>query len=210
MGKLYCGYKKAKWNNSPLPGLPWPERSNSTHPLLCKNHRWCHTPVPHGESTDGKGYHVDVPAVEMFQEKMNIVFGKLNGLSGIADDTFVYGKSEKEHDQHILNVFDTAGDNNVRLNPDKVQFKVDQTSFWGFTWTPDGLRADHDDLKIKQASTTCRPTEPCWGADLYGNGQPPEQILPRHRTDLGTPTTIDEERHTLVMATTAHQSFPEC
>ena len=31
----------------------------------------------------------------MFQEKMDTVFGKLNGLSGIADDTFVYGKSEK-------------------------------------------------------------------------------------------------------------------
>ena len=94
---------------------------------------------------------------------MNTVFGKLNGLSGIADDTFVYGKSEKEHDQHILNVFDTAGDNNVRLNPDKVQFKVDQTSFWGFTWTPDGLGAD--DHKIKPINNmpshrtllSCRP-----------------------------------------------------
>ena len=208
MGQLYCSYKKAKWNNSPLPGLPWPERSNSTHPLLCKNHRWCHTPVPKGESTDGKCCHLDLPAVEMFQDNVATVFGKLNGLSGIADDPFVYGKSEKGYDQHILNVLDAAGDNNVRFNPDEVQFKVDQTSFWEFTWTPDGLRAD--DLKIKQASTTCPPTEPCWGADLYGNGQLPEQILPHHRTDLGTPTTIDEERHTLFMTTRAPQSFPEC
>ena len=97
--------------------------------------------------------------MEMFQENVATVFGKLNGLSGIADDPFVYGKSEKEYDQHILNVLDAAGDNNVRFNPDEVQFKVDQTSFWEFTWTPDGLRAD--DLKIKQASTTCPPTEPC-------------------------------------------------
>ena len=116
-------------------------------------------PVPHGESTDGKDCHLDFPAVEMFQKKMDSVFGKLNGLSGIADDTFVYGKSEKGHDQQIVNVLDKAGDSNVRFNPDKVQFKVDQTSFWGFTWTPDGLTAD--DLKIKQASTTCPPTEPC-------------------------------------------------
>ena len=84
---------------------------------------------------------------DVFQEKMDTVFGKLDGLSGIADDTFVYGKSEVEHDQHILNILDTARDNNVRFNPDKFQFKVDQTSFFGFTWTPDGLRAD--DLKIK-------------------------------------------------------------
>ena len=75
---------------------------------------------------------------DVFQEKMDTVFGKLDGLSG---------KSEAEHDQHILNVLDTARGNNVRLVPDKFQFKVDQTSFFGFTWTPGGLRADI--LKIK-------------------------------------------------------------
>ena len=57
---------------------------------------------------------------------MDTVFGKLDGRSGIADDPFIYGKSEQEHDQHILNVLDTAGDNNLRVNPDKFQFKVGQ------------------------------------------------------------------------------------
>ena len=84
---------------------------------------------------------------EVFQEKMDNVFGNLDGLSGIADDAFVYGKSEAEHDQHILNVLDTARENNIQFNPDTFQFKVDQTSFFGFKWTPDGLRAD--DLNIK-------------------------------------------------------------
>ena len=68
---------------------------------------------------------------DMFQEKMDNVFGNLDGLSGIANDTFVYGKSEAEHDRHILNVLDTARENNIRFNPGKFQFKVDQTSlFW--------------------------------------------------------------------------------
>ena len=78
---------------------------------------------------------------------MDTVFGKLDGLSGITDDTFVYGKSEAEQDQHILNVLDTARDNNMRFNPDKFLFKKDEMSFFGFTWTPNGLRAD--DHKIK-------------------------------------------------------------
>ena len=56
---------------------------------------------------------------DVFQERMKNVFGKLDCLSGIADDTFIYGKSEQEHDQHILNVLDTALDNNIRLNPDR-------------------------------------------------------------------------------------------
>ena len=73
---------------------------------------------------------------DVFEEKMNNVLGNLDGLNGIA-----------EHDQQRRNVLDTARENNIRFNPDKFQFKVDQTSFFGFTWTPDGLKAD--DLKIK-------------------------------------------------------------
>ena len=58
---------------------------------------------------------------------MNTVFGKLGGLSGIADDhPFIYCKSEQEHDQHILNVLDTARDNNLQFSTDKFQFKVRQ------------------------------------------------------------------------------------
>ena len=61
---------------------------------------------------------------DVFQEKMDMVFGKLEGLSGIADDSFVYGIGEVEHDQRIVNVLDTVRENNVRFNPDKFQFKV--------------------------------------------------------------------------------------
>ena len=84
---------------------------------------------------------------DMFKEKMDNVFGNLDGLSGIANDTFVYFKNEAERDRHILNVLDTARENNIRFNPDKFQFKVHQTSFFGFTWTPDGLRADDHKMK---------------------------------------------------------------
>lgn len=64
-----------------------------------------------------------------------MVFGKLGGLRGIADDTFVYGIGEEEHDQRmrILNVLDTARENNVRFNEDKFQFKVNEASFFGLT-----------------------------------------------------------------------------
>ena len=63
---------------------------------------------------------------DVFQEWMDTVFGKPDGLSGIADDPFSYGKSEQEYDQHILNVLDTARDNNLGFNPDKFRFKVGQ------------------------------------------------------------------------------------
>ena len=84
---------------------------------------------------------------DIFQEKMDTVFGQLDGLTGIADDTFVYGKSENDHDQHILNTLDIARENNVKFNPDKFQFKVEETSFFGLTWTSQGLKPD--DKKVK-------------------------------------------------------------
>ena len=67
---------------------------------------------------------------DIFPEKMNTVFGQLDGLTGIADDTFVYGKSENDHHQHILNTLDTARENNVKFKPGKFQFKVKETSFF--------------------------------------------------------------------------------
>ena len=76
-----------------------------------------------------------------------MVFGKLEGLSGIADDTFVYGIGEAEHDQRILYVLDTARENNVRFNPNKFQFKVNEASFFGLTWTPEGIRPDENKIK---------------------------------------------------------------
>jgi len=84
-------------------------------------YRW--TRLPFGLTCSG----------DVFQEKMDMVFGKLRGLSGIADDTFVYGIGEEEHDQRILNVLDTTRENNVRFNEDKFQFKVNEASFFGLT-----------------------------------------------------------------------------
>lgn len=98
-------------------------------------HRW--TRLPFGLTCSG----------DVFQEKMDMVFGRLEGLSGIADDTFVYGTGEAQHDQHILTVLDTARENNVRFNPDKFQFKVKEASFFGLTWTPDGFRPGETKIK---------------------------------------------------------------
>jgi hypothetical protein len=68
---------------------------------------------------------------DIFQEKMDTTFVRLDGLSGISDDTFIYGKNEAEHDQCTIDVLETARKNNVRFNPDKFQFIVEEASFLG-------------------------------------------------------------------------------
>ena len=78
---------------------------------------------------------------------MDSTFEQVQGLSGIADDTFIFGRSEADHDRHILNTLNTARVNNVKFNPDKFQFKVKETSFFGFTWTAEGLKPDKKKVK---------------------------------------------------------------
>lgn len=83
----------------------------------------------------------------VFQEKMDAIFGNLEGLSGIADDTFIHRESEVAHDHHIINDLETARRNNVKFNPDKFQYKVKEVSFFGLVWTPDGLVPDKEKVK---------------------------------------------------------------
>lgn len=45
---------------------------------------------------------------------MGKVFENLDGLSGTANDTFVYRKSVEEVDKQIMNVLDAAQNNNVQ------------------------------------------------------------------------------------------------
>ena len=84
---------------------------------------------------------------DVFQEKMDSVFGPVDGVTDIADDTFTYGKSKRDHDNHLINVLETARKNNVKFNPDNFQFKVPEASFFGMKWTAEALRVDENKVQ---------------------------------------------------------------
>ena len=39
---------------------------------------------------------------DIFQKQLDAAFKGLDGITGIADDTFVYGSSEEEHDRNLI------------------------------------------------------------------------------------------------------------
>ncbi len=78
---------------------------------------------------------------------MDQVFSGLDGCTGIADNTFIHGKDEASHDQNILNILEQARANNIRFNPDKFQFKVEEASFFGLKWSPNGIKPDEKKVK---------------------------------------------------------------
>ena len=61
---------------------------------------------------------------------------------GIADDMVIYGKTDLEHDRHLINFLNICRKNTLMLNPDKMQFRLPQVSFFGHQWSAKGLSRD--------------------------------------------------------------------
>ena len=54
----------------------------------------------------------------------------------------IYGRSDLEHDQHLVNFLEVCRKNTLTLNPDKMQFRLPQVSFFGHQWSAKGLSPD--------------------------------------------------------------------
>ena len=72
-----------------------------------------------------------IVAQDVFQRKLDTIFLDIPGVTGIADDMVIYGKTDLEHDRHLINFLDICRKNTLTLNPDKMQFRLPQVSFFG-------------------------------------------------------------------------------
>ena len=64
------------------------------------------------------------------------------GVTGIADDMIIFGKTDQEHNGNLLNFLEACRKNNLTLNPDKMQFRLPKVSFFGHSWSEKRLSAD--------------------------------------------------------------------
>ena len=84
---------------------------------------------------------------DVFQRKLDAIFLNVPGVTRIADDMIVYGKTEKENDGNLLNFLEVCWKNNLTLNPDKMQFRLLKVSFFHHTWSDKGHAADPKKIK---------------------------------------------------------------
>ena len=70
-------------------------------------------------------------ASDIFQKKLDSVYIGLPGVTGIADDMIVYGRTEEEHDRNLILFLETTRSNGLVLNKKKLQFKQKEVSFFG-------------------------------------------------------------------------------
>lgn len=100
-----------------------------------------------GESTVGQGFQLILKVVETFFRSKWIVFDRLDGPSGIADDMFIYSMGEAQHDRCVFNILDTARESNVRFNLDKISIQGKRSILFCTYWTPEGIRSYKNNIK---------------------------------------------------------------
>ena len=89
-----------------------------------------------------------IVAQDVFQRKLDAIFLDIPGVTGIADDMVIYGRTDLEHDRHLVNFLDICRRNTLILNPDKMQFRLPQVSFFGHQWSAKGLSPDPKKIAV--------------------------------------------------------------
>ena len=103
-----------------------------------------------------------VMAQDMFQRKLDASFLNVPGVTGIADNMIIYGKTDKEHDENLLNFLEVCQKNNLMLNPDKMQFRLPKVSFFGHIWSDKGLAADPKKIKVVKKMEISQDVKMIW------------------------------------------------
>ena len=96
-----------------------------------------------------------VVSQDVFQKHLDSALDGLNGVTGITDGTSVFGATEKEHDENMVNLMNSSRKKGIKFNKDKIQFKCQEVSFFGHKWNPDGIKPD--DKKISAIQNMAPP-----------------------------------------------------
>ena len=81
-------------------------------------------------------------ASDIFQKKLDSVYIGLPGVTGIADDMVIFGRTEKEHDRNLILFLEISRKNGLVLNKRKLHFKKEEVSFFGHRWNSIGISPD--------------------------------------------------------------------
>ena len=69
-------------------------------------------------------------APEVFQKYVLEIFEEIEGV--VFDDIIITGENETEHDKILTTVLETARENNIKFNKEKIQLKVKLVKYMGF------------------------------------------------------------------------------
>ena len=90
---------------------------------------------------------------DVYQSAMNQLFAD-QPCSIIVDDILIGGRTKQEHDANLKSILDRARKLNLKLNPNKCKFGVQNVNYVGHTFTSEGLKPDPTKISaIKEMNT---------------------------------------------------------
>lgn len=95
-------------------------------------------------------------ASEVYQRNISEMVQDLDGCEAIIDDILVWGRDMEEHDGRLKLVMDRIRDNNMKLSPQKCEFRKSQITYVGHVLTDKGLQPDPE--KVRAVQNMTRPT----------------------------------------------------
>ena len=81
-------------------------------------------------------------AQEVFHKRLHELLGDLPGVETDIDDILVWGRTQQEHDESLVNLLQQTRECNLKLNPDKSKIRQPEVLYIGHVLTGDGVRPD--------------------------------------------------------------------
>ena len=102
-------------------------------------------------------------APEEFQRRQREVLEGLEGVINIADDILIYGcgdtqeEADKDHDKNLIDLLERCRERSLKLNPEKLKFRLHELPFMGHKVSTNGLKPDES--KIEAITSLPVPTD---------------------------------------------------
>ena len=89
-------------------------------------------------------------ATDLFETCIREILEGLSGVTNIADDVLIFGRTESEFRNNVITFLDRCVKQDMHLNQDKIQINCTEVHFFGNTLSKDGLSSDMNKVKLIQ------------------------------------------------------------
>ena len=87
---------------------------------------------------------------DVFQMSMDQIRGRLPGIIAIWDDICIWGKTPKQHDDHLTLPMQRANKDGLIFNGKKYNIRKTEVSFYGAVFTKDSIKPDPAEVQAIQ------------------------------------------------------------
>ena len=85
---------------------------------------------------------------DLFESCIHEILQGLNGVTNIVDDILVFGTSYDEFKSNVISFLDRCVEEDIHLNPDKIQIGCAEIPFFGNVLSKDGLCPDNKKVEL--------------------------------------------------------------